>query len=47
MTDTELTTRAVVDWDSPRWGVAGHNVHEASWAADGRHDDTTDEETCQ
>lgn len=34
---------ALVDWDSPRWGQPGHNVHEAAWAADGTHDDTTEE----
>lgn len=35
---------ALVDWDSPRWGVAGFNVHEAAWAPDARHGDETDEE---
>lgn len=33
-----------VDWDSPTWGEPGHNVHIASWAPDGRHDDITEEE---
>ena len=36
---------ALVDWDSDQWGVEGHNVHEASWAPDGRHDDETEEES--
>ena len=34
----------LVDWDSPRWGVEGHNVHIASWAADGKHDDNAEED---
>lgn len=33
-----------IDWDSPTWGELGTNVHEASWAADGRHDDETGDE---
>lgn len=32
-----------IDWDSATWGRDGHNVHEAAWAADGRHDDETDD----
>jgi hypothetical protein len=35
---------ALVDWDSPHWGVAGSNVHTASWAPDGRHDDNAQED---
>lgn len=36
----------LVDWDdTENWGKPGHNVHHAAWAPDGRHDDTTDEET--
>jgi hypothetical protein len=34
---------ALVDWDSDQWGQPGSNVHEAAWAADGTHDDETDE----
>lgn len=36
---------ALVDWDSETWGQPPHNVHEASWAADRKHGDETDEET--
>lgn len=32
---------APIDWDSDRWGVAGWNVHESAWLADGKHDDET------
>lgn len=35
---------ALINWDSPQWGVAGHNVHESSWVADGRHDDETSDQ---
>lgn len=34
----------MIDWDSPTWGQAGHNVHEASWAPDGRHDDNAEDD---
>lgn len=34
----------LVDWDSPRWGEPGSNVHEAAWAPDGTHDDVTEEQ---
>ena len=36
----------LIDWDSPRWGLAGSNTHEASWAPDSKHEDETEEETC-
>jgi hypothetical protein len=35
---------ALVDWDSDTWGKPGHNVHEAAWAADGTHDDETEDQ---
>ena len=35
----------LVDWDDvEHWGVEGHNVHIASWAADGKHDDNAEED---
>lgn len=34
----------LIDWDSPSWGQLGSNVHESAWAADGRHDDVTEEQ---
>lgn len=34
-----------IDWeDVEHWGQPGHNVHTASWAPDGTHDDQTEEE---
>lgn len=33
-----------VDWDSETWGQLGHNIHEAAWAADGTHDDVTEDQ---
>jgi hypothetical protein len=34
----------IVDWDDvEHWGQPGSNVHEAAWAADGTHDDETEE----
>lgn len=35
---------ALIDWDSPLWGVAGSNVHESAWAADSKHGDETGDE---
>lgn len=34
---------ALVDWDREQWGQPPHNVHESAWAADGTHDDETDD----
>lgn len=35
----------LIDWDDvEHWGQPGMNVHIAAWAADGRHDDETDEQ---
>jgi hypothetical protein len=35
---------ALIQWDdNPHWGVAGHNVHTASWAPDPKHADETDD----
>lgn len=35
---------ALIDWDDlENWGRPGSNVHHAAWAADGTHDDTTEE----
>lgn len=34
----------MIDWESKRWGIAGHNVHEdghGSWVLD-RHDRDND-----
>lgn len=33
---------ALIDWDSPLWGVAGHNVHISAWAPDPKHADETE-----
>lgn len=36
---------ALIDWDSPRWGQPGHNVHEATTddLGHGRHSEGADE----
>jgi hypothetical protein len=34
-----------IDWDDvDNWGQPGHNIHIATWAPDGTHDDITEEE---
>jgi hypothetical protein len=43
LVDCLFAARVLVDWDSPTWGVAGVNVHTASWAPD-RHTQEGDDE---
>jgi hypothetical protein len=34
-----------IDWDDvDNWGQPGHNIHIATWAPDGTHDDITEEQ---
>ena len=39
-----MTTPLIYWENNPLWGIEGHNVHIASWAADGKHDDNAEED---